>query len=230
MDKLCNLLNILKEKGLDKTYHNALKDIFDLRDTLLNVKEEVDNAILTLVSEGKYSDIAKLTTIPAECEKVVNLLNDVLEGNIENITIDIVSDIEGKPEELKPIVDMDKGYNLYTDSNFFTSTKPYKIVIYGDEYTVNNWRATAQILFKYLYNLDRSIFMGLREVKEGRYFGQKDKVVMRKAIEIDKNFVFEGYRDTCRLVSCMASISKQYSSAMDKDIRENVQIYITDIS
>ena len=31
MDKLCNLLNILKEKGLDKTYQNALKDIFDLR-------------------------------------------------------------------------------------------------------------------------------------------------------------------------------------------------------
>ena len=72
--------------------------------------------------------------------------------------------------------------------------------------------------------------MGLREVKEGRYFGKKDKVMLRKAIEIDKSLVFEGNRDTCRLVSCMASISKQYSSAMDKDIRENVQIYITDIS
>ena len=53
MDKLCNLLNILKEKGLDKTYHNTLKDIFDLRDTLLNVKEEVENGILTLVAGGK---------------------------------------------------------------------------------------------------------------------------------------------------------------------------------
>ena len=230
MDKLCNLLNILKEKGLDKTYHNALKDIFDLRDTLLNVKEEVDSAILTLVSEGKYSDIAKLTTIPAECEKVVNLLNDVLEGNVENITIDTVSGIEEKAEGLKSIVDMDKGYNLYTNPNFFTSTKPYKIVIYGNEYTVNNWRATAQTLFKYLYNLDRSIFMGLREVKEGRYFAQRDKVIMRKAIEIDKNFVFEGNRDTRSFVTCMTSISKQYSSVMDKDIRENVQIYITDIS
>ena len=153
MDKLCNLLNILKEKGLDKTYHNALKDIFDLRDTLLNVKEEVDSAILTLVSEGKYSDIAKLTTIPAECEKVVNLLNDVLEGNVENITIDTVSSVEEKSEKLKSIVDMDKGYNLYTNPNFFTSTKPYKIVIYNNEYTVNNWRATAQILFKYLYSI-----------------------------------------------------------------------------
>ena len=72
--------------------------------------------------------------------------------------------------------------------------------------------------------------MGLREVKEGRYFGQRDKVIMRRAIEIDKNFVFEGNRDTRSFVTCMTSISKQYSSVMDKDIRENVQIYITDIS
>ena len=81
----------------------------------------------------KYSEIVQLTTIPTECEKIVNLLNDVLEGNVENTTLDTVNNMEETTGVLKSVVDMDKGYNLYTNPNFFTSTKPYKLVIYGNK-------------------------------------------------------------------------------------------------
>ena len=71
MDKLSELLMILKDSKLNKTYDRNMTDIADIKSALSVVNEEVNDAILGLLSDGKYEEVNKLTSIPAESSNVM---------------------------------------------------------------------------------------------------------------------------------------------------------------
>ena len=125
MDKLVELLNALKDAKLDKTYNRIITDIADIKSALSVVNEEVNDAILALLSEGKYEDVNKLTPIPAVSSNVVvrleNLLNDFVEEvkigkEIKSIKSKKV-EIEEKPSET----------NILQYSGIITSVKGLRI-------------------------------------------------------------------------------------------------------
>lgn len=64
MDKLSELLSVLKEKSLNKSYDRVIKDLNNLCNSLDSVKEEVNDVILNLVSEGKYTELDSISYIP----------------------------------------------------------------------------------------------------------------------------------------------------------------------
>ena len=76
MDKLVELLNALKDNKLDKTYNRIMTDIADIKSALSVVNEEVNDAILALLSEGKYEEVNKLTSIPGLGGKLVVQIDD----------------------------------------------------------------------------------------------------------------------------------------------------------
>ena len=97
MSKLSELLNELKENKLNKTYDRVMTDIADIKSALSVVNEEVNDVILGLLSEGKYEEVNKLTSIPALSLSAIEELESLLNG--ENIikTSDIEKQIvEGK--------------------------------------------------------------------------------------------------------------------------------------
>ena len=81
MDKLSELLSMLKENKLNKTYDRVMTDIADIKSALSVVNEEVNDAILVLLSDGKYEEVNKLTSIPAMSSELVVLLNNFFENS-----------------------------------------------------------------------------------------------------------------------------------------------------
>ena len=87
MDKLNDLLSVLKENGLNKTYTKVMTDLADIKSALSVVNEEVNDAILGLLSEGRYEDVNKLTSIPAMSSNVVVELEGLLNGFLFEKTV-----------------------------------------------------------------------------------------------------------------------------------------------
>ena len=91
MDKLSELLSMLKENKLNKTYDRVMTDIADIKSALSVVNEEVNDAILGLLSDGKYEEVNKLTSIPAMSSELVMLLNNLFENSekVEEKSIEV---------------------------------------------------------------------------------------------------------------------------------------------
>lgn len=99
MDKLGELLNILKENKLDKTYNRIMTDLADIKSALSVVNEEVNDSILGLLAEGKYAEVGKLSSIPIICSAFCSDLDKVIK--IENINpIEVQSEIVDKEETI----------------------------------------------------------------------------------------------------------------------------------
>jgi len=88
MDKLSNLLNILKGSKLNKSYDRIITDLVDIKSALSVVNEEVNDAILVLLSEGKYEEVNKLTSIPAVSANVMIRIENLLNGFVDDVKID----------------------------------------------------------------------------------------------------------------------------------------------
>ena len=87
MDKLSELLVILKGSKLNKTYDRIITDIADIKSALSVVNEEVNDAILGLLSEGKYEEVNKLTSIPAISTNVMVRIENLLNGFVEEVNV-----------------------------------------------------------------------------------------------------------------------------------------------
>ena len=106
MDKFGELLNVLKENKLDKTYNRIMTDLADIKSALSVVNEEVNDSILVLLTESKYVEVGKLSTIPNICSafyedfnKVVKIENSAfLEEQIDIVDKEEKADIVDKEE------------------------------------------------------------------------------------------------------------------------------------
>lgn len=130
MEKLQNLLTTLELNGLNKTYSNAIKSISLLRDTLIAAKDEVDNEILNLMSDGKYLELSRLAPIPSMCSEVVELFNSLIEKS--SITV-IVDESEEKHIEEVGIIEQDKTVEIEVKSEGIEQNKVNDIVVETSE-------------------------------------------------------------------------------------------------
>lgn len=85
MDKLSELLMILKDSKLNKTYDRIITDLADIKSALSVVNEEVNDAILSLLSDGKYEEVNKLTSIPAVSVNVMVRMENLLNGFVNEV-------------------------------------------------------------------------------------------------------------------------------------------------
>ena len=92
MDKLGNLLLILQENDLNKTYDNAIKSISSLKNALLVAKDEVNDEVMRLILEDKHLEIGKLAPIPSMCIEVVEYLDVLLKS--ENVKEQVEEKVE----------------------------------------------------------------------------------------------------------------------------------------
>ena len=122
MSKLSELLNELKENKLNKTYNKVMTDIADIKSALSVVNEEVNDVILGLLSEGKYEEVNKLTSIPALSLSAIEELESLLNG--ENIIK--TSDIEKQIVEVKDTKKDIKAEENLKYSGIITSIKGLK--------------------------------------------------------------------------------------------------------
>ena len=93
MDKLGELLNVLKENKLDKTYNRIMTDLADIKSALSVVNEEVNDVILGLLSEGRYEEVGKLTSIPAKATNIIPIFENILNLNTDVISEKVVQEI-----------------------------------------------------------------------------------------------------------------------------------------
>lgn len=128
MDKLSELLNILKDSKLNKTYDRIMTDIADIKSALSVVNEEVNDAILGLLSDGKYEEVNKLTSIPAVSANVMVRIENLLNGFVEDVKLNDevksieVTRVEKVEEEEKVIENKTLQY-----SGIITSVKGLKV-------------------------------------------------------------------------------------------------------
>ena len=139
MDKLGELLNVLKENKLDKTYNRIMTDLADIKSALSVVNDEVNDSILVLLTEGKYEEVGKLSTIPNICSafyedfnKVVKIENsEFLEEKIDiedkEETMAVCSDISIATKLSENVVDENSGKeDILEYSGIITSRKGLK--------------------------------------------------------------------------------------------------------
>ena len=93
MDKLGELLNVLKENKLDKTYNRIMTDLADIKSALSVVNEEVNDVILGLLSEGRYEEVGKLTSIPAKATNIIPIFENILNLNTDVISEKVIQEI-----------------------------------------------------------------------------------------------------------------------------------------
>ena len=86
MDKLSELLRDLKDKGLHKSYDKIIKNLNELCNSLDTVKDEVNDILLNMVADGKYSELGTVSHIP-------NLSNVVKEDIVDMIEDKSVSEL-----------------------------------------------------------------------------------------------------------------------------------------
>lgn len=323
MDELSELLSVLKDKGLHKSYDKIIKNLNELCNSLDTVKDEVNDILLNMVADGKYSELGTVSHIPNLSNVVKEGIVDMLEGksvselnsdtdcddkdisvsnkDVNNVKINQVQeenskieedikeyagiitsvkglqigasvvhktfgkgkiiDIEQKenssnsilrvefddkirgfsctPEILEKyfgiienvgengietkVNDSEIGYNLYTNLEFFTSKKPYKIKIFDKVYICCKWYLAAILLFKELYTKDKKIF--LDEMEKMVCFS-KNSSSLRRPIFIIDGIYFEGNKSSKDIVSVMAKMSDRYLDVYKKDVRRNVEIFL----
>lgn len=324
MEKLSELLIELKDRGLHKSYDKIIKNLNELCNSLDTVKDEVNDILLNMVTDGKYSELGTVSHIPNLSKVVKEDIVDMLKGksvselnsdtdcDAKNISVsnkdvnsvkinqvqennnkideeDIkeyagiitsvkglqiggsvahktfgkgkIIDIEQKennpnsilrvefedkirgfsctPEILekyfgitdnigesgieRKVEDNEIGYNLYTNLEFFTSKKPYKIKIFDKAYICCKWNLAAILLFKELYNKDKKIF--LDEMEKMVCFS-KNSSCLRKPVLIEDGVYFDVNRSSKDIVSVMAKMSDRYLDVYKKDVRRNVEIFL----
>lgn len=324
MDKLSELLIELKNKGLHKSYDKIMKNLNELCNSLDTVKDEVNDILLNMVADGKYSELGTVSHIPDLSNVVKESVVDMIEGksvselnsdtdcddkdisksnkDISNVKINQVQDENNKieEEEIKEyagiitsvkglqigafvvhktfgkgkIIDIEQkennqnsilrvefddkirgfsctpeilekyfgiienvdengietkvndneiGYNLYTNLEFFTSKKPYKIKIFDKVYICRKWNLAAILLFKELYNKDKEVF--LDEIEKMACFSKNSSSLRRPVFIID-GIYFEGNKSSKDIVSVMAKMSDRYLDVYKKDVRRNVEIFL----
>lgn len=129
----------------------------------------------------------------------------------------------GLSETIKGVKE-EKGYNLYTDLEFFTSKKPCKIKILDKVFYYNNWIKAAVILFRELYN--KNVF--LNGMVENVYFakGKENAASFRGSLLIVDGIYFNGHKSSVDILRVMIKMSEKYSGVNQKDVRRNVEIYL----
>ena len=121
----------------------------------------------------------------------------------------------------------EKGYNLYTNSEFFRHKKPYKIKIFDESFEVTNWVEVPQVLFRYLYLKDSNTFLSLKEVENDKLFS-KNKTKFRRPHKVYGDLFFEGDRHVIDIIKTMSSLSEKYLNVLNKDVRKNVELFVVD--
>ena len=119
--------------------------------------------------------------------------------------------------------DSEIGYNLYTNLEFFTSKKPYKIKIFDKVYICCKWNLAAILLFKELYTKDKKIF--LDEIEKMVCFSKNSSSLRRPSL-VEDGIYFEGNKSSKDIVSVMAKMSDRYLDVYKKDVRRNVEIFL----
>lgn len=323
MDKLSELLRDLKDKGLHKSYDKIIKNLNELCNSLDTVKDEVNDILLNMVADGKYSELGTVSHIPnlsnVVKEDIVDMIEDksvselnsdtdcddknisVLNKDADSVKINQVQeenskieedikeyagiitsvkglqigasvvhktfgkgkiiDIEQKennsnsilrvefddkirgfsctPEILEKyfgiienvgengietkVNDSEIGYNLYTNLEFFTSKKLYKIKIFDKVYICRKWNLAASLLFKELYTKDKKIF--LDEMEKMVCFSKNSSSLRRPSL-VEDGIYFEGNKSSKDIVSVMAKMSDRYLDVYKKDVRRNVEIFL----
>ena len=124
MDKLGELLNILKENKLNRTYDKIMADLIDIKSALSVINEEVNDAILGLLSEGKYEEVNKLTSILHTSTNVLVRLENLLNSFVTQEKDDNLSEFKIIKAENKDKSDEDTALEY---SGIITSVKGLKI-------------------------------------------------------------------------------------------------------
>lgn len=166
-------------------------------------KENNQNSILRIEFDDK---IRGFSCTPEILEKYFGIIENVDENGIET-----------------KVNDNEIGYNLYTNLEFFTSKKPYKIKIFDEVYICRKWNLAAILLFKELYNKDKKIF--LDEIEKMACFS-KNMGSLRKPVLIEDNIYFDVNRSSKDIVSVMAKMADRYLDVYKKDVRRNVEIFL----
>ena len=161
MNKLIELLNILKENKLNKTYDRVMTDMADIKSALSVVNEEVNDAILVLLSEGKYEEVNKLTSIPAMSSELVVLLNNILENSekIEEKSIEVEEKVLEYSGIITSVKGLKKGANI--SHNVFGVGKIVSIEnkilkVNFDSCGEKPFNCTPEILEKYFSLIDKN--------------------------------------------------------------------------
>ena len=197
MDKLNDLLSVLKENGLNKTYTKVMTDLADIKSALSVVNEEVNDAILGLLSEGRYEDVNKLTSIPAMSSNVVVELEGLLNGFLFEKTVksiekenvvkeDKVSEEPKKEEKIleysgiitsksglkKGAKVMHKIYGLGEVVNMEDSKDGKVLRVFFSSCGEKPFNCTSEILSKYFNiecNIDEKVIGGQKEIAYNLY-------------------------------------------------------------
>lgn len=82
MKELCNFLKVLQDKKVDKTYNKVKSSLEHLKSSLSSVNEEVNDTIINLAIEGKYSEIDEFTRIPYKAEVIISNIDSILSGKM----------------------------------------------------------------------------------------------------------------------------------------------------
>lgn len=164
--------------------------------------------------------------------------SDKIEDNVDGEIVDgeIVENTKvNKPYVFNTISDIfnkafnksteDEGYNLYTNSEFFVFKKPYRMEVNAVTYEVETWKGVAQIFLKYLYGMNKSIFMTTDAVKNPKMFSF-DPNTLYTPTNISDDFYFEGNRGVVDLFRVMSVISDEFNETLSTDVRENVKLFV----
>lgn len=192
---------ITSVKGLQKGAYIVHKSFGKVVD--IEYKEDGKMGILNVEFEDK---IRRFSCTSEILEKYFGIIENVDENGIET-----------------KVNDSEIGYNLYTNLEFFTSKKPYKIKIFDKVYICRKWNLAAILLFKELYNKDKKIF--LDEMEKMVCFSKNSSSFRRPIFIIDEIY-FEGNKSSKDIVSVMAKMADRYLDVYKKDVRRNVEIFL----
>ena len=204
MNKLNEFLSELKENKLNKTYDRIITDLTNIKSALSVVNEEVNDAILGLLSEGKYEEVNKLTSIPAMSTAIIDELEKVLNDNVlqEEVKKDEeLNDFE-KTENLQyagiitSIKGLEKGAQVFHKSFGLgkivsleeNPNSDYKILnVYFDSCGEKPFNCSPEILSKYFDIVEKEIVQDIPKLKHDLDISGHLKELLEKV----ENIIFE---------------------------------------